>query len=121
MITLKRKTGDEGEGKAVSFLKDKGYKILARNYSCKFGEIDIIARIKNALIFVEVKTRATQAYGGGVAAVNPRKQRKITKTAIAYIKENKPKFDSITFDIITVTDGKTEHIQNAFAVKGYTI
>ncbi|MDR0646493.1 MAG: YraN family protein [Elusimicrobiota bacterium] len=121
MITLKRKTGDEGEDKAAEFLKAKGYKILARNYASKYGEIDIIARLKNAIVFVEVKTRASMSYGGGVAAVNVSKQNKITKTAITYIKENKPKFDSITFDIITITDGKIEHIQNAFAIEGYTI
>jgi putative endonuclease len=121
MITFKRQKGDEAEERAVKYLKGKGYKILARNFTSKTGEIDIIAAKKDALVFIEVKARATAAYGGGVAAVNKAKQGKITKTAIAYIKENKPKFTGLMFDIIAVTDGKLEHIENAFALPGYTI
>ena len=121
MITLKRQTGNEAEDQAVKYLKNKGYKILARNFACKAGEIDIIARKKNDLVFVEVKARATNTYGGGVAAVNKSKQKKITLCAITYIKENKPKFDALMFDIIALTDGKLEHIQNAFALEGFTL
>lgn len=121
MITLKRQKGNEAEEMAVSFLKDKGYKILKRNYTSKTGEIDIIAQKGKALAFVEVKARASDAFGGAVMAVNKTKQQKITKTAINYIKENKPVFDSLMFDIIAVTDGKLEHIQNAFALQGYIL
>ena len=119
MLTLKRRQGNEGEDKACEYLKKRGYKILARNYAAKTGEIDIIASLRNALIFVEVKTRADNAYGGALAAVGAAKQDKITKTAINYIKENKPRFDAVMFDIITLTGGRLEHIKNAFAVQGY--
>ena len=121
MITLKRQKGDKGEYAAAELLRQKGYKILARNYATKDGELDIIAAHKNTLVFVEVKTRASNAYGGGLAAVSAAKQAKITKAAIAYIRLHKPKFDGIMFDIITLTDGRAEHIQNAFAVGGYMI
>jgi putative endonuclease len=119
MLTPKRRLGNEGEDKACEYLKKQGYKILARNYSAKTGEIDIIARRKNILVFVEVKTRADNAYGGALAALGASKQTKITKTALLYIKENKPRFDAIMFDIITLTDGRLGHIKNAFAARGY--
>ncbi|MDR1123249.1 MAG: YraN family protein [Elusimicrobiota bacterium] len=121
MLTLKRRQGDEGEDKACEYLKKQGYEILARNYAAKTGEIDIIARHKNTLVFAEVKTRADNAYGGGLAAVGAAKQARITKTALIYIKENKPEFDAVMFDIITLTGGRLEHIKNAFAVRGYLI
>ncbi|MDR0734559.1 MAG: YraN family protein [Elusimicrobiota bacterium] len=119
MLTPKRQQGNKGEDAACEYLKKQGYKILARNYAAKTGEIDIIARRKNALVFVEVKARADNSYGGGLAAVGAAKQAKITKTAILYIKENKPKFDAVMFDIITLTGGRLEHVKNAFAAQGY--
>jgi len=121
MITLKRQKGNLGEDIAAAYLKKQGYKILARNYATKDGEIDIVATLGKTLVFVEVKARATNAYGGGAAAVSRVKQQKITKTALAYIKENNLKFDALMFDIITLTDGRAEHIKNAFAVEGYIL
>lgn len=121
MITFKRKCGDAGEEQAANYLKEKGYKILARNYACKTGEVDIIAQKNKAIIFVEVKLRASNAFGGGVAAVTKSKQNKIATAAINYIKDRKPEFDSLMFDIIAITDGKLEHIQNAFTAEGYTL
>jgi putative endonuclease len=121
MLTIKRRKGNKGEDAACEYLKKQGYRILARNYAAKTGEIDIIARRKNTLVFAEVKTRADNAYGGALAAVGAAKQSKITKTAIIYIEENKPEFDAVMFDIIILTNGRLEHIKNAFAVQGYLI
>ncbi|MDR0953663.1 MAG: YraN family protein [Elusimicrobiota bacterium] len=120
MKTEKRLHGDDGENLAATYLKEKGYKIIARNYLTKLGEIDIIALKNKTLVFVEVKTRSTASFGGGIAAVGPSKQDRIAKTAIEYIKHNKPTFDGVIFDIIAITDGKAEHIQNAFAPRGFT-
>lgn len=120
MITLKRRTGNAGEDAAVAHLKKLKYKILERNYNVPgTGEVDIIARLGGALIFVEVKTRASAGYGGAAAAVTRAKQNKITKAALAYLRRKNPKFDAIMFDIITVTDERIEHLKNAFAVEGY--
>jgi len=107
--------GQAGEQKAASYLIDKGYLILARNYRGNGGEIDIVACLRKTLVFVEVKTRAYHAYGGPLAAVTPSKQRKIAQAAHQYIKANGLKFDSIRFDVICVLPEKTEHIQNAFS------
>lgn len=115
------KKGTAGEEQAARLLKDKKYKILHRNYAAKTGEIDIICSAGGTLVFVEVKDRATDAYGGGAAAVNKAKQQKIANTAAVYIKEKKPVFDSARFDVIVITGGKAEHIESAFFPPRMTI
>ena len=81
--------GNYGEDVANKFLKKNKYKIIEKNYSCKFGEIDIIAKDKNILVFVEVKSRTNEKYGTPALAVNYYKQKNIIKTAKHYIMENK--------------------------------
>ena len=102
-----------GENKAVEFLKAKNYTILARNYHSRFGEIDIIARKQNTIIFVEVKTRKNTAFGFPAEFVDYQKQQKIMKTAQLYIN------DDYRFDIIEVfhyDDNKVNfnHLKGAF-------
>lgn len=106
--------GTAAEEQACLFLKSAGYDVLARNFSCKWGELDIVARHKNTLVFVEVKSRRSLAFGGPAAAVTPAKQNKISLAAVSFIKEKSLKFDSIRFDVICITGGKLEHIPNAF-------
>lgn len=109
-----RQTGYEGEGKAARFLRQNGYRILTRNFAAAGGELDIVAQYKNTLVFVEVKARASAAFGGPAAAVTRTKQQRITRAAMQYLKAKSPKFDSIRFDVICVLPDKLEHIPNAF-------
>lgn len=108
-----------GEDKAVEFLKAKNYTILTRNYHSRFGEIDIIARKQNTIIFVEVKTRKNTAFGFPAEFVDYKKQQKIMKTAQLYINDNfNAEFD-YRFDIIEVfhyDDNKVNfnHLKGAF-------
>lgn len=108
-----------GENKAVEFLKVKNYTILARNYHSRFGEIDIIARKQNTIIFVEVKTRKNTAFGFPAEFVDYQKQQKIMKPAQLYINDNfNAEFD-YRFDIIEVfhyDDNKVNfnHLKGAF-------
>ncbi|WP_278489803.1 YraN family protein [Megamonas funiformis] len=108
-----------GEDKAVEFLKVKNYTILVRNYHSRFGEIDIIARKQNTIIFVEVKTRKNTAFGFPAEFVDYQKQQKIMKTAQLYINDNfNAEFD-YRFDIIEVfhyDDNKVKfnHLKGAF-------
>ena len=74
-----------GENKAVEFLKAKNYTILARNYHSRFGEIDIIARKQNTIIFVEVKTRKNTAFGFPAEFVDYQKQQKIMNKVMVYM------------------------------------
>ena len=119
MIT--RQAGQHGEDQAAQFLAQLGYQILARNFSAPQGELDIIARDKNALVFVEVKARASMAFGGPLAAVNAAKQKRIALTAMQYVKAKRPKFDSIRFDVVCVLPGRIEHIVNAFTPQRTTL
>ena len=70
--------GDESEDKACHFLKQEGYRIVARNWRTQSGEVDIIARDKDVLVFVEVKARTGAGFGGPEAAVDDAKQRRLT-------------------------------------------
>ena len=119
----KKEIGNFGENEAVKFLKKKHYRIVKRNFSCKFGEIDIIARFKKELVFVEVKTRSSKAYGGGIMAVNTHKRRNIYITSEIFM--NKIKYEGARrYDIIEVYVDETKsiteinHIENAFPWEG---
>lgn len=115
--------GDFGENSACSFLKHRGYKIIDRNYSDRFGEIDIIVRKGSYVIFVEVKTRKSDDYGNPSDAVDYHKQQRIIKTAQSYIMLNNLDND-YRFDIVEVMykpsvfggfkTYKINHIENAF-------
>ena len=91
--------GAWGEKLAASFLRKKHYKILSTGYSCRFGEIDIIARCDNYLIFVEVKLRKSNKFAEAFEFVDYRKQSRILTTASIYLAENpttlQPRFDVI--------------------------
>ena len=82
--SLKRRFGNKGEDIAVELLKENGYKIIERNFSGKFGEIDIVAQDGPTLVFVEVKTRKDLRYGMPQEAVTKSKLYKIKKTAEYY-------------------------------------
>lgn len=113
--------GQKGEALACDFLVQKGYKIVTQNFSCPYGEIDIIAYDKTTLVFVEVKARSYVAYGGPLAAVTQAKQQRISQSAQLFIKEKCSKFDSIRFDVVCVLPGGIEHIENAFLPKRGTL
>ena len=107
--------GQAGENHAADFLTAKGYRILARNYRVRGGEVDIVAQHQKTLVFVEVKARAYKAFGGPLGAVTPAKQRKIALAATQFLKANALKFDSIRFDVVCVLPGETTHIEGAFS------
>lgn len=109
--------GSKGEDIAAEFLKQKGYKILKRNYTTPLGEADIIARDNNTIVFVEVKARSSNAFGQPFEAVNHRKQEKLKKIALYYLKHNKIELP-VRFDVVSIVsrNGKAEvnHIIEAF-------
>lgn len=113
MIT--RAEGILGEQIAIEYLKQQGYSILERNYTEKSGEIDIISRIKNVIVFVEVKRRTGNKYGNGLESVTPEKISRIIKTAELYLLRKKMSDCLCRFDILIVgADEVKEHIKNAF-------
>lgn len=111
--------GRSSEEKAVCYLKGRGYRILETNYKNRLGEIDIIARQDSRLCFVEVKSRASLDFGLPKEAVDSRKQYKISRAALAYLKENKLLDEGCRFDVLSILDngesgGQFELIQGAF-------
>ena len=119
MMTEKTKTlGKKGEDIAAAFLEKKGYNILFRNYKCSFGEIDIIAKHKKILSFIEVKTRSTKKYGLPQEAVTPVKQTKISRVALEFVQRYKMDNRAARFDVVSVqclNDGcEVDLIENAF-------
>ncbi|TWH48458.1 YraN family protein [Sporomusa sp. KB1] len=111
-------TGDKGEQSAASYLSKLGYTIIATKYRAKTGEIDIIAKDKDCLVFVEVKTRRSTIYGFPAEAVNFRKQQKIINTALCFFNQRGITDCACRFDILEVYLTKESiqcnHIINAF-------
>ena len=116
-----RQIGLQGEEQAARLLQHKGYRLIARNFTAAGGEIDLIALDGKTLVFVEVKKRASMAFGGPVAAVTPAKRKRISLAAMQYLKANPPKFDSIRFDVVCVLPGQVEHIMHAFEPERTTL
>ena len=94
--------GKKGEDLAIAQLRALKYKILERNFKCALGEIDIIARERDTLVFVEVKTRRTKDFGGPAAAVNARKQRQLSRVALTYLNMKKLVQIPARFDVVAV-------------------
>jgi len=113
-----KKTGKIGEDIAIDFLKKKGYKIIERNYKCVFGEVDIVARDRGDIVFVEVKSRRSEYFGDPTDAVDFNKQKKISKIALNYLNEKRVDNHDARFDVIAIKlspSGNTvELIENAF-------
>jgi putative endonuclease len=112
--------GDAGEDLAVAHLRKRRYKIIERNYRCKFGEIDIIALDKRALVFIEVKTRSSRRFGSPLTGVTQKKQRQLSKVALSYLQKHGCLSREARFDVVAVemdADRKQiEIIRNAFEV-----
>jgi putative endonuclease len=117
---LTKLLGDRGENAAVQYLRKLGYKILIRNHKNQFGEIDIIARDGEWIVFVEVKTRSSDIAGHPTSAITLAKQRQLTKLAMVFLKDHRLLDHRGRFDVIAITwprDSKLpeiEHYINAF-------
>ncbi len=117
MSLLRKMLGREGEDQAARYLAKRGYRILERNYSTRSGEIDLIALDKETVVFVEVKTRSNDAYGSPELSVTPRKQSRMIKAALGYIKYKKLHQVPCRFDVVAINaaaEQEIELIQNAF-------
>lgn len=122
MLNPRQKLGAAGESLAVKVLERNGYQILETRYRNRLGEIDIIARQGESLVFVEVKARRTTRFGNPKAAVTLRKQRKISMLALAYLKATRQSGAKARFDVVAINDcgGKeprVEIVRNAFDLR----
>jgi len=115
---MNKLVGNVGEAIAKNYLKNKGYEILAVNFVNKIGEIDIIARQKDTIVFVEVKMRSNLYKGAPREAVNGFKQRRVRQVAEGYLKFNNMLDVSCRFDCIEIVgnlnDHTIEHLEACF-------
>ena len=118
MQSSTKEKGNRGEELAVSFLVEKGFEIIERNYRYGKGELDIIAREKDFLVFVEVKSRESLEYGFPEEAMTKRKIAQIRKIAEAYLTEKNITDENIRFDVVAILFLNNEvtinHYENAF-------
>ena len=110
--------GDRAEKLAVKFLKRKGLKLHQRNYHCRYGEIDIVMQHSDYLVFIEVRHRKSNGFGGALESVDSRKQKKLRNSAEHYLINHKKNDMPCRFDILCVNGDlnkpKIDWIQNAF-------
>ena len=109
--------GDRGERLVAEYLRERGYALIASQFRCRFGEIDIIAKKEGVLCFVEVKLRSDLRFGLPRDFVTPAKQRRLRTAAAWYMTRNDPE-SRARFDVAEVYDDETppriEYIENAF-------
>jgi putative endonuclease len=112
-----RETGQAAERRALDYLKQQGLKLITSNYQTRFGEIDLILRDGDVLVFTEVRMRSSNDFGGARASITPAKQAKLIKTAQHYLVQfTRPpacRFDAV---LLGAANGDTiEWIRNAFS------
>lgn len=122
-VTSKRDTGRLGEEVALRYLSRQGYQIVERNYRCRLGEIDLVAREGKELVFIEVKTRSSTRFGLPQEAVNRDKQWRLSRLAQYYLVDRKLVGVSCRFDVVAVLLAGTkvlqvEVIKDAFPLQG---
>ncbi|MCL6591009.1 MAG: YraN family protein [Firmicutes bacterium] len=119
-LSNKRSFGGWGETIAAEYLERNGYQIIARNYHCRMGEIDLIAKDGPVWCFIEVKTRRGPDFGYGYEAVTSVKRKHLVKAAMTYLataglSEVPARFDVVSIDFITHKDYRISLFKNAFA------
>ena len=116
MLNKRQLFGKAGESLAANYLKKNGYTIITTNHRTKLGEIDIIAEEADAIVFIEVKARNTQAYGSPKSAITSRKKHQLSKAALMYLKKEKLTLKKARFDVVTIDTQKNriEIVKNAF-------
>jgi putative endonuclease len=110
-----RERGRAAEDIAAAFLQQHGLTLVARNYQCRFGEIDLIAREHSTLVFVEVRKRSSNAFGGAAASITAAKRDKLLRTARHYL-AGLARMPACRFDAVLIgaDDHAPEWLKNAF-------
>jgi putative endonuclease len=106
--------GRAAESRAAIFLRAQGLQIIERNWRCRFGEIDLVAREGRTLVFVEVRARSARTHGGAAESISAAKRRRLTATANYYLArcrtEQPCRFDALLIE----SEGRIEWVRNAF-------
>ena len=117
-MTMQRQAlGIRGENLAVAELERRGYAILARRYRTRHGEIDIVARDGETVVFVEVKAKDTAEFGSAAEAVDARKQRRIVSMAVDYLARNRLTNRACRFDVVAIDGAVLTYYKGAFVAE----
>jgi putative endonuclease len=114
VTVARRALGADGEDLAARWYEANGYEIVARNWRCRQGEIDLVVRRGRAFVFCEVKSRTTNAFGVPAEAVTREKRQRIRVLAARWLDESPVRPTSIRFDVASVLAGHLEVIEGAF-------
>src|SRR4051812_32071563 len=113
---MSRALGAAAEARAAQFLQKKGFRIVARNWTCRGGEIDLICDDRDTLVFVEVRARADARHGAPVETVRDLKRSRLIRAAQLYLVKREGPDVACRFDVVTLTgDAAIEHFEDAFA------
>jgi putative endonuclease len=111
---VRRRLGAAGEEAAARWYSERGYEVLARNWRCREGEIDLILRRGGTLVFCEVKARTTDAFGVPAEAVTRTKQQRVRSLAARWLADSPTAAAEVRFDVASVLAGRVEVIEGAF-------
>ena len=114
MTQARRARGIAGEDVAAAWYVSQGYEVLARNWRCRTGELDLILRRGAEVVFCEVKARRTTAFGAPQEAITREKRQRIRHLAARWIEDSKIRPAQIRFDVAAVLDDELEMIEGAF-------
>ncbi|MET0902793.1 MAG: YraN family protein [Acidimicrobiales bacterium] len=114
MTDARRAFGQAGEERAAAWYRARGYEVIDRNWRCRAGELDLVARRGRILVFVEVKARRTDRFGTPAEAVTPTKQRRLRSLARHYLEATDVGRCTLRFDVVSILGGRLEVIEAAF-------
>ncbi|MBW3644613.1 MAG: YraN family protein [Actinobacteria bacterium] len=114
MTRARRALGSAGEDLAAAEYERRGYQVLARNWRCREGELDLVLRSGSTVVFCEVKARSTLAFGSPLEAVTAAKRRRIRLLATRWLQQSGVRAGELRFDVVGVLDGAVEVVEGAF-------
>jgi putative endonuclease len=104
------RTGENAESAAARFLVRRGYRLVEKNFRSRYGEIDLVMLDRQCLVFVEVRYRRNDAYGGALQSVSAAKQAKLRRTAESYLQRaGLPEFEECRFDVVAVSGSSPDY------------
>jgi putative endonuclease len=110
----RRATGVAGEDAAAAWYEANGYEVVARNWRCREGELDLVVRRNRTIVFCEVKARGTDVFGSPAEAVNHLKRQRLRVLAAKWLEDSPVRPREIRFDVVSVVNGAVEVIEGAF-------
>lgn len=114
MADRRRALGAAGEAQAAAWYEARGYEVVARNWRCRDGELDLVVRRGRVLVFVEVKARTSARFGAPAEAVTADKQRRLRRLAMRYLADTGAAAGELRFDVVAILAGSLEVIEAAF-------